>query len=103
MCWLRILALVPAEIPGGLRTWQIPGAGIRMREEILVSRLKCMAAVVRNGLFRTGARISYAVNFIKIIDSAFYYEKTANLRDRGYNIKWDQERTIVNDFPALCR
>jgi hypothetical protein len=74
-----------------------------MREEILVSRLKFMAAIPRNRSFRTGARVRYALNFIKSGGSAFDHEKTANLRAGGYNIKWDQERTIVNDFPALCR
>ena len=62
-----------------------------------------MAAVARNRPFRTGARTGYALDFIKIRGSAFDHEKTANLRAGGYNIKWDQERTIVNDFPALCR
>lgn len=31
------------------------------------------------------------------------YEKTGNPGAGRYRIKWDQVRTIVNDFPALCR
>jgi hypothetical protein len=74
-----------------------------MREEILVSRLKFMAAIARNRPVRTCGRVCYALNFIKNGGSAFDHEKTANPRAGGYNIKWDQERTIVNDFLALCR